>query len=265
MAEGDFSRKFLLQNTFYLELEKQGGLIESVLSDDEIAIWQQFPVLHQQLFLHQYDGEWLLKCSLQAFTASAFKREHAFGAWQFYLTNRQRCPLIMTVDDFIRFLFPLVDLRTNYLQQSLAQAIQEQEENPTKLLELMTPEWEDYTVLTYPINLRWLEKQSDDYLVTCAQIWRDYHTQSSQLATHNITLNRTPEPMRKRDILGNPDRQRQEILKVLQELNLQPLALIRGDKLKVWNEFSKQYQSISRYVFDDRWKELTKRKVISLK
>lgn len=181
MTEDERRNKQLAENRFYLELRhKCGGNFEAMLTPDELTIWDIFPDFHKRLFTHCRDWEWLAKSSLQAFEDSSLiargvsKRELTWSRFNHYRRQVEACKKFMPLDELADFLFPLIEVKGDYLRQEVIQAICEGTLNPAELRKMDSIEWEQYESGNYGINIQWLETQEGDYLRQCAAVWRGY-------------------------------------------------------------------------------------------
>ena len=80
----------------------------------------------------------------------------------------------MPLDELAAFLFPLIEVKADYLRQEIIQAICDDTLNPAELRKMDSIEWEQYESGNYGINIQWLETQESNYLRQCAAVWRGY-------------------------------------------------------------------------------------------
>lgn len=181
MAEDERRNKIHAENRFYLELQQHhGGNFEAMLTTDELTIWNIFPDFHKRLFTHWRDWEWLAKSSLQAFDDSNLiargvsKRELAWNRFNQYRRQVEACKKFMPLDELAAFLFPLIEVKADYLRQEVIQAICEGTLNPAELRKMDSIEWEQCECGNYGINIQWLGTQESDYLRQCTAVWSGY-------------------------------------------------------------------------------------------
>lgn len=181
MTEDERRNKLHAENRFYLELHHQyGGNFEAMLTTDELTIWNTFPNLHKHLFTYWDGWEWLVKSSLQAFEDSSLiargvsKRELAWSRFNHYRRQVKARNKFMSLDELAAFLFPLIEVKADYLRQEIIKAIYEGTLNPEELRIIDSGDWEQYESGNYGINIQWLEIQDSDYLTQCADVWHSY-------------------------------------------------------------------------------------------
>lgn len=198
MTKDERRNKLYEENRFYLELQhKHGGNFEAMLTPDELTIWNLFPDNHKQLFKSWRDWEWLTKTSLKYFEDNRLIargvsiRELAWQRLNHYRRLIASCRKFMSLDELADFLFPLVEVKSDYFKQEIIQAICEGTKDPAELRKMDSIDWEQYEVGNYGINIQWLEKQDNEYLRQCALVWRSYLPQTS-VETNQITQNKRP-------------------------------------------------------------------------
>lgn len=223
MTHDERRNKIQAENLFYLELHQHGGNFEAMLTPDELAIWNEFPEQHKQLFMRWRDWEWMAKTSLQ----KSLMQERAWARLNSYRKLAASCKKYMPLHELIDFLFPLIDVKGSFLKQEAMQAICEGTEDPEKLRIMDSIEWEDYSAPTYGVNIKWLEKQDSEYLRECATVWRVY------LPAENMQpIEQPPVAEQEHQVITKKEKKRLERVKAYEDVCNDPLYAHLGEEKK---------------------------------
>lgn len=201
MTEDERRNKQHAANLFYLDLwNTHGNNFEEMLTPDELAIWNIFPDFHKRLMTSWGTWELRAKNSLQYFESSTLialgvsMREVAWGKLNHYRRLAVSCKKVLSLDELVDFLYPLIEIKGDFLKQEVIRAIREETLSPIELQKMDSEEWEQYQAGNCGVNILWLEKQDSEHLKQCAAVWRRYLLEPVQAMTGTGNTTDSPEP-----------------------------------------------------------------------